>query len=213
MQRLTPAHVTPALRALFDPREPQAPRCFAMLDGIAHSGTILCDSSSDPTWAVVQEAYDGSLFLGGRITAPVLAEVFDLLRSEGEVVVGLRLDDPRQRLLPPRPDYDERALEFHDRPLGEGLAQYLHMLPDGCEIRRLDRELVMRTEWGPNDVRFVGGIEAWEKTCLGYCLMHEDEIRCEATAFSIVFGAGTGPSHSAQSSASIAPRSAGSVST
>jgi predicted GNAT family acetyltransferase len=40
----------------------------------------------------------------------------------------------------------------------------------------------MRTEWGPNDVRFVGGIEAWEKTCLGYCLMRGDEIVCEATA-------------------------------
>jgi RimJ/RimL family protein N-acetyltransferase len=54
-------------------------------------------------------------------------------------------------------------------------------MPEGCEIRRLDRDLIMLTEWGPDDVKSAGGIEAWEKTCFGYCLMRGDEILCEAT--------------------------------
>lgn len=63
MIHITPHEVTPTLRALFRTDEPQAPRCFAVLDGIAHSGKILCDTPANPTWAVVQEPYDQTLFL------------------------------------------------------------------------------------------------------------------------------------------------------
>ena len=181
MIHITPHEVTPTLRALFRTDEPQAPRCFAVLDGIAHSGKILCDTPANPTWAVVQEPYDQTLFLGGNVTRPVIAEIFDMLRREGNVLIGLWLDDPRQQVLPPDPDYDGRTLEFYDRPLGERLDLYLQRLPDGCSIHRINRNLVMRTEWGPNDVYMAGGIEAWEKTRRGYCLMRGDEILCEAT--------------------------------
>jgi RimJ/RimL family protein N-acetyltransferase len=39
----------------------------------------------------------------------------------------------------------------------------------------------MRTEWGPGDVQAIGGIEAWEQNCFGYCLMRGDELLCEST--------------------------------
>ncbi len=97
-------------------------------------------------------------------------------------MVGLLLDDLRQDLLPPDPDYDGRTLEFYDRPVGVGLDEYLRKVPEGCEIRRLDRDLIMCTERGPAAVRSAGGIEAWERTCLGYALMCRDEILSEATA-------------------------------
>jgi RimJ/RimL family protein N-acetyltransferase len=127
MVQIVPGGVTPALRSLFRTDEPQARRCFAVLDDRAHAGKIIADAPANPTWGVVWEAYDGVTYLGGR------------------------------------------------------LEKYLRQVPEGCRIRRLDRELIMRTEWEPADVQFAGGIEAWQRTCFGFCLMRGDEILCEAT--------------------------------
>jgi RimJ/RimL family protein N-acetyltransferase len=181
MIQITPGNVTPALRSLFRTDEPQARRCFAVLDGITHAGKIIADDPANPSWGVVWEACDGVIYFGGQLDSATLAEVFVSLRKENDVLVGLWLDDPRQALLPSDSYYDGRTLEFYDRPLGRELDKYLGKVPEGCEIRRLDRDLVMRTEWGPDDVRFAGSIEAWEKTCFGYCLMRGDDILCEAT--------------------------------
>jgi GNAT superfamily N-acetyltransferase len=173
--------VTLALRSLFRTDEPQARRCFAVLDGVVHTGKIITDDPVSPTWGVVWEACDGVTYLGGRLDRATLVRVFANLRKENHVLVGLWLDDPRQDLLPPDAYYDGRTLEFYDRPIGKGLDKHLHKIPQGCEIRRLDRGLIMRTEWGLGDVQFAGGIEVWEKTCFGFCLMRGDEILCEAT--------------------------------
>jgi hypothetical protein len=66
-------------------------------------------------------------------------------------------------------------------PPGRASSQYLRQVPAGCAIRRLDRDLVLRTEWGPADVAFFGGLDGWEKTCFGYALMRGDEILSEAS--------------------------------
>lgn len=179
--QITSDNVTSGLRSLFRTDEPQARRCFAVLDGIDRMGKIITDDPVNPTWGVVWEACDGSIYLGGQLDSATLARVFTDLRQENDVLVGLWLDDPRQNLLPPDPYYDGRVLEFYDRPIGRGLDEYLRKVPEGCEIRRLDRDLIMRTEWGPDDVQSAGGIEVWEKTCFGYCLMCGDEILSEAT--------------------------------
>ena len=177
---ITADQVTPALRALFRTDEPQACRCFTVLDGAQPRGQILCDNSTTPTWGIVVEPTDHTIFLGGDVDAATLVAIFDLVRQQGEVIVGMWLDDPRQSLLPPNPDYDGRTLEFYDRPVGTGLEQFLHPLPEGCQIHRLNRELIMQTEWGPGDVASWGGLDAWERNCFGYCLMRGDELLSEA---------------------------------
>lgn len=180
MAFIAPEQTTSNLRALFRTDEPQACRCFAVLDGVAHSGKILCDDPVNPTWATVMEAMDNTLFLGGSVDRSIIAALFDVLRQGGDVLVGMWLDDPRLSLLPPNPAYDGRTLEFYDRPTGKELDQYLQPLPEGCQIQRLNRDLIMRTEWGPNDVAAWGGLEAWEQNCFGYCLMQGEEIVSEA---------------------------------
>ncbi len=181
MMRITPAQVTPAVRALFRTDEMQAVRCFAVLDGSAPKGKIFIDNLPDPRWALVQEAYDNDLFLGGNVDAAAFAEAFATLRQEGDIVTGMPYDDPRLALFPPDPYYDNCVLEFYDRPIGQGLDQYLRQVPTDCEICRLDRDLVMRTEWGPGDVAFFGGLDAWEKACFGYVLIQGVEILSEAS--------------------------------
>lgn len=181
MLHITADQVTPSIRSLFRTDEPQARRCFAVLDGAPPAGKIIVDDLDHPTWAVVQEIVDRSLYLGGETDASAFGELFAGLRREGDVLVGLWPDDPRIGLLPPDPAYDGRTVEFYDRPVGEGLDRFLRQAPSECRIERIDRELVMRTEWGPGDVRMLGSIDAWEKNCFGYVLMQGDQILSESS--------------------------------
>jgi hypothetical protein len=135
MIQIASDNVTPALRLLFCTDEPQARRCFAVLDGVDHTGKIITDDPADPTWGVVWEACDGVTYLRGQLDPATLARVLASLRKDSGVLVGLWLDDPRRDLLPPDPDYDGRTLEFYDRPIGRGLDEHLHKIPEGCEIR------------------------------------------------------------------------------
>lgn len=173
--------VTPAVRSLFRTDEPQACRCFAVLDGNGHPGKIIVDDPDNPTWGIVWERCDGAAFIGGQIDSATLLEVFTHLRREGEVLVGLWPQDPRHVLLPTDPYYDGRTLEFYDRPVGVGLDRYLRQVPRDGTLCRLDRDLILRTKWGPGDVRFAGGLDAWEQTHIGYGLVRGGEILCEAT--------------------------------
>ena len=181
MIRITPAQVTPTIRALFQTDEMGATRCFTVLEGSAPNGKILVDNLSDPRWGLVQEAFENSLFLGGNVDAVAFTEAFASLRLEGDILIGMPPDDPRLAYFPPDPYYDNCVLEFYDRPTGQGLEPYLRQVPADCVIRRLDRDLILRTEWGPNDVAFWGGLDTWEKICFGYVLMRGDEILSEAT--------------------------------
>ena len=79
--------------------------------------------------------------------ASAFAEAFTTLRREEDVLIGMPPDDPRLAYLPPDPYYDNRVLEFYDRPIGQGLEPYLCQVPMDCVIRRLDRDLILRTEW------------------------------------------------------------------
>lgn len=182
MIEISANQVTPEVRSLFRQDEPQAPRCFRVLDGVIHAGKIITDNLETPTWAVVQEPFDQTLYFGGAIDAGIVATMIARLRLEGDVLVGMWLDDPRLALLPGDNYYDGRTLEFYDRPIGAGLAQYLDANPAGCELVRLDKNLVMQTEWGPDDVRAAGGLEIWEKEYIGYGLLKEKQIVAEAAA-------------------------------
>ncbi len=178
---ITPAQVTPTIRSLFQTDEMGATHCFTVLDGTAPNGKILVDNLSDPCWGLVQEAVDNSLFLGGNINAVAYIKAFAELRQEGDILSGMPPGDPRLAYFPPDTYHDNCVLEFYDRPIGQGLEPYLRQVPADCVIHRLDRDLILRTEWGPNDVAFYGGLDAWEKTCFGYVLMRGDEILSEAT--------------------------------
>lgn len=209
MQTITASQVTPTLRSLFRTDEPQAKRCFTVLDGVSHGGKIICDDPSHPTWAIVVEPSDNSLYFGGNVDAAIVADVMYALRQENSVLVGLWLDDPRQSFLPPNPDYDGRTLEFYHRPIGKGLEPYLQARPEEYQVHRLNRDLVMRTEWGPGDVATSGGFEDWERSCFGYCVMRGDEMLSEASVGPMALncyepGVFTQPAHRGKGYATIA---------
>ena len=175
------SQIPPNLDTFFNPDEPQAKRCFAVLDGVA-AGRVFINHHDKPSWGIVQEAYDGSIFLGGQLTRKTVAEVVSHLRKDGAVLAGLRFEDPKLDLLPEDPDYAGLALEFYERPSMHKLDHIISKLPQELSLQKVDRELVLKSTWGPGDVEAIGGLAEWERHFLGFCVVRDGKILAEAFA-------------------------------
>ncbi|MEM7536055.1 MAG: GNAT family N-acetyltransferase [Chloroflexota bacterium] len=180
MNQINAAQITPVFKSLFRSDDPQPVRCFTVLEG-SNPGNIFVDDIDNPTWGLVQETYDNTIYLGGDVDPDSIATLIEQLKETGPLAIGLWPGDPRSALLPPAPLYGHTVLEFYDRPVGERLEPLLNAVPEGCEVRRMDRDLIMRSEWGPDDVAYAGGLDQWEAKCIGYCLLRDDKIMSEAT--------------------------------
>jgi GNAT superfamily N-acetyltransferase len=169
--------VTPDLRALFDPADPASLRCFAVLDGHA-AGRIFTDHPDRPIWGAVQEAAFGSLYLGGDVQQTTLQHLVTKLRQDGEVLMGLWLDDPCWSLLPASPDYSGYTVEFTDHKAGLPLPA----VPSGCELRRLDQSLSKEILGRNLLIHMYGSVQQALEWGYGLCLTRNGEILCETFA-------------------------------
>jgi hypothetical protein len=174
---LHPSQVTRELCALFNPSDPAFLRCQAVLDGHA-AGWIFTDHPETPSWAVVQEAAFGSLYLAGGMQATGLHELIGTLRRQGDVLVGLWPDDPRWSLLPTNPKYTGYTLEFTDRLAAEELPD----IPQGCELKHLDHSLSKQILGRNFLIHLYGSVQQALQWGYGLCLMCGDELLCEAFA-------------------------------
>ena len=133
INKIRPEQITPAHKSMFNPCDPASLRCFAILDGTAN-GKIFTDRLQNPSWAVVQEAAFGGLYLGGQIHYPVLRRLIARLRRDGDVLLGLWQEDQRWSLVHYTPDYSGETLEFTDRENHTSVPE----IPDGCQLRWLN---------------------------------------------------------------------------
>jgi RimJ/RimL family protein N-acetyltransferase len=181
MHILNPTQADSKMRAWFHADEPAGVRAEAALEGNM-SGRIFTDDPTNPTWTILQETAYGTLYLVGAVTTALLAPLIADLRRESEVMVGFWPGDSRIELfLPLEPEYDGRVYDFFDRPSGQRLDAYLGSVPEGCHIRPVDAELFTRlADYDTN--AGTENIEIALQTGLGFCLMRDDEILCEALA-------------------------------
>jgi RimJ/RimL family protein N-acetyltransferase len=177
---LTPNQVSPAIRTLFDLSKPTMPRAFNVLDGIAN-GQILTDPRVHPTWAAVREAGFGTLYLGGSITARLLAEIVDHFRQFGDVGIGCWPDDPLLAIIPPKPDYDGRTLYFTERSQDIRLANYIEQIPPDCSLRPSEQGLIEQSPDYELALATFGSVENILAHTLGFLLMRENILLCEAS--------------------------------
>jgi len=181
MMQLDPSQVTSAFKSLFDPTGPTSIRCFSVLAG-GNAGKIMTDDLNHPTWGVVWEADDGTMYLGGALDLQVVNHVITILRQEGNVLFGFRDGDPLVSLFPPNPDAAARALEF-DRSLEiRGLDLYLNRLPAGVEMHRMDRALLESSPHHDATVCRYGSIEGFLRNGVAVSLMRGNETLSEAYA-------------------------------
>jgi RimJ/RimL family protein N-acetyltransferase len=180
MMQIAPAQMTRKVQALFPRATPNPLRCFAILQGNA-VGRILTDDPVHPRWAAVQALADGTLYLGGTFEAPLLAELVNELRKDSEVAILLWPDDPRLALLPPNPDYAGAALDFTQRSNRED-ERCLFKLPEGCQLQRMDWALHQRSGSYDWNIATFGSAERALEQGLGFCLLQDETIVCEAFA-------------------------------
>jgi RimJ/RimL family protein N-acetyltransferase len=179
MLSLTADRVTPALRALFDPDMPTMLRAFGVLDGHIY-GQIMTNDPVQPAWAAVREATFGTLYLGGAFDQALLRQLIGDLRAKGDVLIGRWPDDALLQILPPQPDYDGRTLYFTDRSRDARLAAFLEQMPPDCVLRRMDAALWERSLDRDTSLSAFGSREHVLEKSLGFFLMRDHEILCEA---------------------------------
>jgi hypothetical protein len=187
MLQIAPNQVTPGLMAMFDLNSPTGIRALAVLAG-SNAGKIFTDNPAQPTWGLVWEADDGTLYRAGNYDREILAEAVALLRQEGVVALGFRADDPVVGLFPPDPDAGADCLEF-ERPIGSSdLSPYLGELPSGYTLRRMERGLLERSPKADENLNRYGSIANFLSQGMAVCILHGDEIVCEAYADMEIMG-------------------------
>jgi RimJ/RimL family protein N-acetyltransferase len=199
MIQIIPDQITPELESLFDADMPVSIRCYGVLDGQL-PGRIFTDDVVNPTRIAVQESVDGTVYLGGSFDSERLQQLITDLRRDSDVLFGMWHDDERLKLLPPNPDYDGLTLDFTGRPIGHGLANYLGQLPAGCEVRRMDSDLLERSLDRDYTLDVFGTAENALKKGIGYCLLKDSEVVSEAFAAPLIryrleMGTKTHPDH------------------
>jgi GNAT superfamily N-acetyltransferase len=173
--------IGPQLKTLIETANmPAILRQSAVLDRKA-LGQVFTDDARQPTWGIVREAMFGTLYLSGKPCPEVIQELIAKYRNENSILIGLWPGDPYLELLPLEPDYDGRVLEFFDRPIGTGLDPFLKV-PDGCDVRRMDLDLFLRSEDRDLILSIYGSAEEALAQGIGFGLMRGDEMVSEAFA-------------------------------
>jgi len=184
---IAPNQVTSELRTLFQPLEPAGLRCTAVLEGI-RPGRIFTDSIQIPTWVVVWDRVFNALYPAGENNISALSELIQRFRQERMVFLGLWLDDSLWTAIHPGCDQESRVLDFYDRVQDDRLQKFIDQVPSGTKLRPVDRNLIERSV---NRDLHLSGYTSPEKALediVGFFLMEDDEILCEALASPAVMG-------------------------
>lgn len=181
MVEIQPDQVTPALSSMFNLNIPTGIRALAVLAG-GNAGRIFTNHAAHPDWGLVWEADDGTLYRGGKYKRADLREAVTLLRQDGIVAMAFREGDSGARLFPPNPDAGAECLEFN-RPIGNSdLSPYLRELPGGYSIRRMDHALWERSPKREENLNRYDSVENFFARGIAVCILHRDQIVCEAYA-------------------------------
>jgi RimJ/RimL family protein N-acetyltransferase len=149
------------------------------------AGRVWADRARNPTWTILLETADGTVYAGGSLPAGALEQCLSGVETRsGELVVGFSgPDDPVRRVLPPDPFFTGEAIDFTDRvpPAGEQDVM-ARPPPEGARLATLDEELLPRTEWYEDTLHAYGSLEAWDQNGIGRCLLVGREVAAEAMA-------------------------------
>ena len=187
MIEISPSNISPALKAFFDPRGPAGLRCISVLEGI-RPGKIFADSSSFPTWVIVWESVFGALYPSGEVNLSALSELIRRFRKERMIFLGLWPADHLWKSIHPKFDQESWVFDFYDRIPDGRLHKFIDQQPDGTELCPVDEKLIERSV--NRDLHLSGYPSPTEalEYLLGFFLMKDGEILCEALAGAEVLG-------------------------
>lgn len=179
MLSISPSQITPAITDLFDITRPTMPRAFNVLEGISR-GQILLEDLERPTWAAVRESAFCTLYLGGRISKALLESLIMHCRQAGEVGLGCWLDSELNEMLPSGPDYDGRTLYFIEHAPDHRCLLSVQ-LPAGYSLAPRDIDYLKESPDFQMTLDSFGTIENIMRHTLGFVILHEGRVVCEAS--------------------------------
>ncbi len=173
----------PALPTLFDPTVPDNPVLWAVLKG-RNAGRACVDNVRNPSQCVLRT--DAILTFASRhISQTFLDQAIAHLRRASPVWL-VWPPTMSLRLAAPKATHIAQRLEFYDcDPRSRVLADLRRRLPDGFEIRPLDRHLFDRCEWRSDMEFYCGSANNFLVNGIGFCMMRGSEIIVEAYASSL----------------------------
>ena len=161
--------VHPALPALFDPCVPDHPALWAVFRG-RHAGRAVVDNVQQPTQCVVRT--DAVLTFCSRQISPAFLEgAIVHFRQIGPIWLIWPTTASSPPCTAPATQVTQR-LGFTDcDPHSAILADWRRQLPNGFEIRPIDRDLLERCEWRSDMEFYCGSLDNFLANGIGLCLM------------------------------------------
>jgi RimJ/RimL family protein N-acetyltransferase len=177
---------------------PDPVRLWAMLDGII-SARLLADNAEAPTWVLLQELAEGTVYVGGEIAPELLGAAIHTLRQVQDVVIGAWPDDDFATELLPPANFTGVAVDFTNRSPEVDLVP-LTAVPTRYELRRIEPTMAPLLDGFDYYIAMFGSVEAALQGTIGYCVLHEGDIVAEAVAGPFArgtaeIGVGTKPQH------------------
>jgi RimJ/RimL family protein N-acetyltransferase len=136
---------------------------------------------------LIQELAEGTTYIGGAVEPEALADAVAALRQFQDVVICSWPAAAQITSLLPKPDYEGTAVDFTDR----SPAAYLERLavpPAGYELHRIGQDFVPLLDGYDYYVAMFGSVERALQRTIGYCVVYEAEIVCEAVGGPFVRG-------------------------
>lgn len=150
-------------------------------------GIVFVDHPTTPTACLVVTNFHAWTFLGGNPGQDWLHRAIAQLRQSRPLTLLWATWTHLGALPPPDSTETINRYEFLDLSLSLHAQEPVERLAPGYSFRKIDQALLSRCEWRNEMLLAYGTPENFLKHGLGMCLMHEDEICCEAYA---VFHAG-----------------------
>jgi GNAT superfamily N-acetyltransferase len=201
------------LSPLFTGDYPVPIRLWSILEGTCE-GRIIVDNPTAPAWALIQELAEGTTYIGGAVEPEALADAVAALQQFQDVVICSWPATVQITSLLPKPDYEGTAVDFTDRSPAADL-QRLAVPPAGYELHRIGQDFVPLLDDGYDYyAAMFGSVERALQGTIGYCVVYEAEIVCEAVggpfvrgpfaAGTVEIGVGTKEAHQGKGLATIA---------
>jgi len=180
--QLSPGSIGPRVERNIPADAPARPRALAVIDGVL-AGSVWADDPDEPTWTVVVEKADGTVYAGGALSASILDQIMPGVETAaGDLIFGFAgPDDPLRPILPPDPYYRGEAIDFTEReaPAGETTRS---AAPADVSVTRIGLDLLPQTEWYADTLLAYGSAERFAALAVGFGILADDRLVAECIA-------------------------------
>ncbi len=168
------------IKNLFPANAVNHPMIFSALKHTS-PGHLILEDKDNPKSCLLRLNW-GMTFIGGKPSSDFVNKGIQQLREKGRVLLAIMSEEDGTSLI--APDRKLPRIAFDDFDFSnERFNEYCNDKLDGLIILEIDNNLLSRCQWKTEVMDAFGDKSLFLKNGLGFCLMKNNEILCEAYAF------------------------------